>query len=100
MNSEKSAKKHDKTDINDDVVFEMELVKQVQIDITYILALVKMYHDSQCKDKELLLSIRRNIDSSPDMRDKKELIEQFIERINRDSKWCNERYFIQHSKYS
>ena len=72
----------EKESILDDVVFEMELVKQVQIDITYILALVKMYHDSQCKDKELLLSIRRNIDSSPDMRDKKELIEQFIERIN------------------
>ena len=79
---EREANAGEKESILDDVVFEMELVKQVQIDITYILALVKMYHDSQCKDKELLLSIRRNIDSSPDMRDKKELIEQFIERIN------------------
>lgn len=72
----------EKESILDDVAFEMELVKQVQIDITYILSLVKMYHDSQCKDKEILMSIRRNIDASPDMRDKKELIEQFIERVN------------------
>lgn len=71
----------EKVDIDDDLEFEIELVKQVQVDINFILSLVKLYHDSQCADKEILLKISQNIGASPDMRDKKELIERFIERI-------------------
>ena len=67
--------------IKDDIVFEMELVKQVQINIRYILTLVQQYHDSNCEDKEIIVKLRKQIDASPDMRDKRELIEKFIERM-------------------
>src|SRR5690606_25485139 len=48
----------------------------------YILLLVQKYHDSHIKDKEILLNIQKAIDSSPDMRSKKALIENFIKGIN------------------
>ncbi len=73
--------KGDKEDISDDIVFEMELVKQVQINIRYILDLVQKYHDSNCEDKEIIVKISKQMDASPDMRDKRELIEKFIERM-------------------
>lgn len=69
-------------DITDDIVFEVELVKQIEINIDYILMLVKKYHDSHCEDKELLVSIRSAITSSPSLRSKKGLIEDFITQIN------------------
>ena len=69
-------------DINDDVVFEIELIKQVEINIDYILILVQKYHDSHCNDKELLISIQKAVDSSPELRSKKALIESFIAGIN------------------
>lgn len=70
------------TDIIDDIVFEIELIKQVEINIDYILMLVKKYHDSHCEDKEVLISIRKAIDASPELRSKKELIESFINGVN------------------
>lgn len=70
------------TDIIDDIVFEVELIKQVEINIDYILMLVKKYHDSHCEDKEVLISIRKAIDASPELRSKKELIESFINGVN------------------
>lgn len=73
--------KEEQEDISDDIVFEMELVKQVQINIRYILTLVQQYHDSNCEDKEIIVKIKKQIDASPDMRDKRELIERFIERM-------------------
>ena len=69
-------------DISDDVVFEIELIKQVEINIDYILMLVQKYHDSHCKDKEMLINIQKAIDSSPEMRSKKALIENFVNGIN------------------
>ena len=73
--------KHASEDISDDIVFEMELVKQVQINIRYILSLVQQYHDSNCLDKEIIVKIRKQVDASPDMRDKRELIENFIAQM-------------------
>ena len=73
---------HNKTNVNDDIVFEMELVKQIEINIDYILMLVKKYHDSHCKDKEILVSITRAIESSEELRSKKDLIETFVAGIN------------------
>ncbi|MBQ6408614.1 MAG: type I restriction endonuclease subunit R [Butyrivibrio sp.] len=70
------------TDITDDVVFEVELLKQIEINIDYILMLVKKYHDSHCDDKEVLISIHKAIDASPELRSKKALIENFIAGIN------------------
>ncbi len=71
--------------IKDDIVFEMELVKQVEVNIDYILMLVAKYHQSNCTDKEILGSIDKAIKSSLTLRSKKELIEGFISKINADT---------------
>ena len=70
------------TDVIDDIVFEVELVKQIEINIDYILMLVKKYHDTHCEDKEVLIIIKKAIDASPELRSKKQLIETFIAGIN------------------
>ncbi len=70
------------TDIIDDIVFEIELIKQIEINIDYILMLVKKYHDTHCEDKEVLITIKKAIDASPELRSKKQLIETFISGIN------------------
>ena len=44
--------------------------------------LVNKYHDSHCEDKEVLITIKKAIDSSPELRSKKLLIENFISGIN------------------
>ena len=75
-------KKGESTDIIDDIVFEVELIKQIEINIDYILMLVKKYHDGHCEDKEVLVTINRAVDASPELRSKKALIENFISGIN------------------
>ncbi len=72
----------DKENINDDIVFEVELIKQIEINIDYILMLVKKYHDSHKNDQEVLISIQKAIDSSFELRSKKKLIETFVNGIN------------------
>ncbi len=72
----------DKEDITDDVVFEVELIKQVEVNIDYILMLVSKYHESHCQDKEILVTIQKSITASPELRSKKELIENFIDNLN------------------
>ena len=74
--------KGDSENVNDDIVFEMELIKQVEINIEYILSLIKKYHDGHMKDKEIIVSIRKAVDSSVELRNKKDLIEQFIASLN------------------
>ncbi len=74
--------KVEKEDITSDVVFEMELVRQVEINIDYILMLVEKYRASHGKDKTILASIGTAINSSIELRSKKELIEGFIADIN------------------
>ena len=76
-------RKHgESTDITDDIVFEVELIKQIEINIDYILMLVKKYHDSHFEDKEVLVTIKKAINASPELRSKKALIETFIAGIN------------------
>ena len=79
-------KKHkrdgEKEDITDDIVFEIELIKQIEVNIDYILMLVQKYHDSHCDDKEVLITIQKAVDASPELRSKKALIETFIAGIN------------------
>ena len=90
-----------KEDINDDIVFEIELVKQIEINIDYILMLVKKYHDTQCEDKEVLISIKRAVESSPELRSKKALIENFIAGINEvDDVLAEWREFVAKEKES
>ncbi|WP_288552179.1 type I restriction endonuclease subunit R [uncultured Ligilactobacillus sp.] len=78
----KRRKHGESTDITDDIVFEVELIKQIEINIDYILMLVKKYHDSHFEDKEVLVTIKKAINASPELRSKKALIETFIARIN------------------
>jgi type I restriction enzyme R subunit len=76
----------DKETINDDIVFEIELVKQIEVNIDYILMLVAKYQKSNCKDKTILTTIDKAINSSIELRSKKELIERFIEQVNVSTK--------------
>jgi type I restriction enzyme R subunit len=79
------SKAQKKENVNDDIIFEMELIKQIEINIDYILKLIQKYHDEHTKDKEILLDINKAIDSSVELRNKKDLIEQFIESLNKKS---------------
>lgn len=81
----RGGEKGEKENIIDDVVFEIELIKQVEINIDYILYLVEKYHDSHCEDKEILASIMKAVDSSLKLRSKKKLIEDFIHQVNVDT---------------
>ena len=74
--------KHEGADITDDIVFEVELIRQIEINIDYILLLVKKYHDTHCEDKSVLIDIRKAMDASPELRSKKDLIESFIAGVN------------------
>ncbi len=84
--------KGESTDISDDVVFEIELLNQIEINIDYILMLVKKYHDDNCCDMEILESIRKAVDASPALRSKKALIEAFLAGINDVEDVMNEWY--------
>ena len=66
------------------MVFEIELVKQVEINVDYILLLVERYLAAKGtgEDKEILATIDRAINSSPSLRNKKDLIEQFLSLIH------------------
>lgn len=75
----------EKEDITNDIEFEMELVKQVEVNIDYILFLVKEMQGDRADVGALEIKINKAIDSSPDLRDKKELINQFIESLTPDS---------------
>ncbi|MCD6580972.1 MAG: type I restriction endonuclease subunit R [Desulfuromusa sp.] len=72
----------DKENINDDLIFEMELIKQIEINIDFILGLIKKYHEDHTKNRELLVDINKAIDSSVELRNKKDLINQFIDSLD------------------
>ena len=72
----------EKEDISDDLVFEVELVKQLEVDIDYILELVAKYHEDNCRDEKIIVAINRAIDASIQLRSKKDLIEDFIANLN------------------
>ncbi len=72
----------EKENINDDIIFEIELIKQVEINIDYILEMIKKYHLDHTKNKEILSDINKAIDSSIELRNKKDLIEQFISSLD------------------
>jgi type I restriction enzyme R subunit len=74
----------EKETINDDIVFEIELIKQVEITVDYILLLVQKYRYERGDgdDKEIRAEITRAIDASPSLRNKKDLIEAFVDRVS------------------
>ncbi|RGW21135.1 type I restriction endonuclease subunit R [Ruminococcus sp. AF13-28] len=71
----------EKERINDDIVFEIELIKQVEVNIDYILMLVAKYHESNCEDKTILANINKSIDASVELRSKKALIDGFVAQM-------------------
>ncbi len=72
----------EKESINDDLVFEMELIKQVEINIDFVLELIKKYHSDHNKNREILVDINKAIDASVELRNKKDLINQFIASLD------------------
>ena len=84
-NEFRNANEVEKENINDDIVFEMELIKQININIDYILGLIKKYHEDHIKNRELLVDINKAIDSSVELRNKKDLINQFIASLDAHS---------------
>lgn len=81
----------EKDNVNDDLIFEIELIKQVEINIDYILMLIKKYHEGHMEDKEIKVSILKSVDASIELRSKKDLIENFIDSLtpssNIDEDW-------------
>ena len=47
--------------------------------------MVKNYHDSNCKNKEILVNISKAVSASMQLRSKKELIEDFVASVNADT---------------
>ena len=87
----------DKEQINDDIVFEIELIKQVEINVDYILMLVQKHRDKRGDgdDKEIRAEIARAVDASPTLRNKKDLIEDFVDSLSVDGEIDQEwRAFI------
>jgi type I restriction enzyme R subunit len=78
----------EKESILDDIVFELELVKQVEINVDYILMMVKSLQgksgDKEA-DKEIRVAIDRAVDSSFSLRSKKDLIQKFVADITVDT---------------
>ena len=77
----RNKEKGDSENINDDIVFEMELIKQVEINIDYILELIRQYHEGHSKDTEIIVKINKAVGSSIELRSKKDLIDQFISSL-------------------
>ncbi len=88
---ERRRQKKDSEDITDDIVFEMELIKHVEVNIDYILMLAKKYHKDHIKDGEIIVKLNKVVDSTVELRNKKELITQFISQLtpqsNVDDDW-------------
>lgn len=89
----------EKESINDDVEFEIELFRQIEVNIDYILILVAKYRDKNCQDKKLRVDIDNAINSSIELRSKKDLIERFIDQISPDGDIDEEwKVYLRNSK--
>ncbi len=58
----------------------MELMKSVEINIDYILFLVSKLTGEENNDREIIVKVMKSVEASPDLRDKEELIREFINR--------------------
>lgn len=81
-NEFRKGNEEEKENINDDIVFEMELIKQVEINIDFVLELIKKYQGDHNKNREILVDINKAIDSSVELRNKKDLINEFITSLD------------------
>jgi type I restriction enzyme R subunit len=80
------AAEHERESIIDDVVFEIELVKQVEVNVDYVLMLVEKYREERGngsdREVEVLAKIRRAIESSISLRNKRDLILAFVDSVS------------------
>lgn len=89
----RSGKDSDKEQILDDIVFEIELIKQVEINVDFILMLVAKFREAKGdgENVEIRAQITRAVDSSPTLRNKKDLIENFVDSVSAigelDAEW-------------
>lgn len=91
----------EREDIRQDVIFEIELIKQVEVNVDYILMLVeeRQKRTGDGDDKEIRAEISRSINSSPTLRNKKDLIERFVDTVSMDKSVQDEwRAFIASKK--
>ncbi|MBQ7190816.1 MAG: type I restriction endonuclease subunit R [Kiritimatiellae bacterium] len=86
--------KGERENINDDIVFEMDTIRQFDVNIDYILSMVDQYHGANCQDKELLGKIRKALDASPSLRPKRTLIHAFIHAYNSSNGQVNWAAFV------
>lgn len=81
----RGAKETAKESINDDVVFEIELIKQVEVNVDYVLMLVERWRDARGngagREMDALMKIQRAIDSSVTLRNKRELLLDFVDSM-------------------
>ncbi|WP_341741955.1 type I restriction endonuclease subunit R [Trueperella pyogenes] len=84
----------EKESIADDLVFEMELVRRDEVNVAYILQLIRDWLDEHptANDAEIRADVSRAIGSSPSLHKKRELIESFLSKVNAgsdvDSAWA------------
>lgn len=78
MHEKYRPKSGDAVNINDDLVFEMELMKSIEINIDYILFLVGQLTGEEKADREIIIKVMKSVEASPDLRNKEELIREFI----------------------
>ena len=78
--------KNKPVDITDDLVFEIELVSRLSVDVDYILKLIAELRDENGDlNEEDRKRIDREVDSSEKLRLKKDLINKFIEQQDGDT---------------
>lgn len=73
---------HERADITEDLIFEIELIKQVSVGVDHILMLVDKYRQGQGTDEEVRAEITRAVDSSPTLHNKKDLIVDFLDKVS------------------
>jgi type I restriction enzyme R subunit len=78
----RSQENGDAVNVNDDIVFEIELIKSVEINIDYILFLVAQLSGDEEKDREITVKVKKSVESSPDLRNKADLIDSFIDQYS------------------
>ena len=79
--------------IKDDIVFEMDLVKQVSVGIDFILALIAEYKQKNGENYEIRVRIQKALESDPDLHDKRELVERFIDSQIADGEDVQEKFY-------
>lgn len=66
-------------------VLEVELIKQIEANLEYIIELIRISHKDNRLDRAFSLSIEKSIDSSIELRNKKDLILSFLASISPQS---------------